>query len=671
MTPLEKILSLLPDATKSGNGWTACCPAHEDSRASLSISEGDDGRALIHCFAGCPVDAICDEVGLQPADLFPNRSTASTSTEPRQVQTKPGNRRREAAKPQGRAFATYEEAVAALERRHGPVSASWTYHDAAGVPVGINLRWDLPDGTKDIRPVSRHADGWRLGGMPDPRPLYRLPELANADRVYVCEGEKAADAARSIGLTATTSAHGSLSAAQTDWGPLAGKAVVILPDHDAPGQQYAEAVTGILSRLAPPAVVKVVELPELPDKGDIFDWVKAQGDAVEPEELRARVEEMAATADVVKPSRQPKKTRTGEVQSEAVIVRLSDVTEEPLAWLWPGRIPLGKLTLLAGDPGLGKSFVTIDMASRVSTGSPWPDCPGVPQPIGTVVLFNCEDDVADTVLPRLKQAGGNPSRVIAIEGIRTTDEHGNERTRGFSLDRDLPDLIRVVESHPDTRLVVIDPISAYCGSTDSHKNADVRRMLAPLAQMASQHRVAVVMVTHLSKGAGGKAVYRAMGSLAFAAAARAVWHVAKDHDDEQRRLILLAKMNVSEESTGLAYRLTDGVVCWEESPVTMTADEHLETEDRPKARTNGSGEEVTRGVSWLTECLSARSLLSSSVTEMADDADFSPATLKLAKKSAGVKSQRIGFGPDSAVWWTLSRPPNGISDPTDFDDPFP
>ena len=303
MTPLDLILSLLPDATKSGTGWTARCPAHEDSRASLSISEGDAGRVLLRCFAGCPVDAICEAVGLKIADLFSPATTASTSTEPQQSLKKPGNCRQADAKPKGPAFASSDEAVEALERRHGPVSASWTYHDAAGEPVGIVLRWNLPDGKKDIRPVSRHADGWRIGGMPDPRPPYRLPELADADRVFVCEGEKAADAARSIGLTATTSAHGSQSAAQTDWGPLAGKVVVILPDHDAPGRQYAATVTDILLQLAPPAVVQVVDLPDLPDKGDLVEWIQAQGDTVEPAELRARVEALAEAAEPVTPVR--------------------------------------------------------------------------------------------------------------------------------------------------------------------------------------------------------------------------------------------------------------------------------------------------------------------------------------------------------------------------------
>ena len=365
MSPVELVLLKLPDATESGNGWTACCPAHEDSRASLSISEGDDRRALVYCFAGCSVEAVCEAVGLQTADLFPKSSTASTSTEPRPPQKKPWNRRREAAKPQGPAFVTFGEAVAALERSHDPVSASWTYHDAAGDPVGIVLRWDLPNGKKDIRPVSRHPDGWRIGGMPEPRPLYRLPELADADRVYVCEGEKAVEAARSIGLTATTSAHGAQSPEQTDWTPLAGKEAIILPDHDAPGRQYAEAVGQILSQLDPPAVVKVVELPELPDKGDIFDWVKAQGDAVEPNELRAQLEAMTDAAEPVRP-----------IQSAPADDRFRpfpvDALPEPLRGLVAaGSQAIGCDPSFIGLPALTVCGAAIGNAARIELKGGW------------------------------------------------------------------------------------------------------------------------------------------------------------------------------------------------------------------------------------------------------------------------------------------------------------
>ncbi len=671
MTPLQFVLSLLPDAKETGDGWKTCCPAHEDTNPSLSIREGDDGRVLLYCFAGCSLDAVCEAVGLKPADLFSKTHPMSTPTEPHQSQGKQGNRRRGEREPDGRVFATSAEAVTELERSmRRKADSSWTYLDAAGDPVGIVQRWDLPGGKKTFRPVSRHPDGWRIGGMPDPRPLYHLPELAGASHVFVTEGEKAADAARSIGLTATTSAGGANSAEKTDWGPLAGKEVVILPDNDKPGKKYTEAVTAILLSLDPPAVVKVVNLPDLPDHGDIFDWVEMRGDAVEPEELRKIVEGMA---DVAEFSTLPKSRKSSPKNghSEAVFTRLSDVVEEELAWLWPGRIPLGKLTLLAGDPGLGKSFVTIDMAARVSTGTPWPDCPGDSQPPGTVILFNSEDGIADTVVPRLKQAGGELSRVIAMEGVQWTDDEGQEHQRGFSLDRDLPNLIDVLKSNPDTRLVVIDPISAYCGSTDSHKNADVRGLLAPLAQMAIQYRVAVVMVTHLSKGSGGKAVYRAMGSLAFAAASRAVWNVVKDHEDDQRRLILLAKMNVCQESTGLAYRLTDGRVCWEEAPVQMTADEHLAMEETPRQRSAGSGEALSEAKVWLAETLATQSMLASHVHDLADDAGISTATLKRAKKGAGVRSERIGFGRDSTCWWTIRPPAQIADDDSDNDDMSP
>jgi hypothetical protein len=191
-------------------------------------------------------------------------------------------------------FPTAKAGIEALERKHGKRSALWTYRDAQGDPVGVVVRWDKAGG-KEIRPVSRHGDGWRIGGMPEPRPLYRLPDLARAKRIYITEGEKAADAAHEIGLTTTTSSHGSKSPDKTDWTPLAGKECVILPDHDEAGGEYADAVAAILTKLMPPAVVKVVELPGLPNHGDIADWVEAQPDA-DADELQCIVEALANEA---------------------------------------------------------------------------------------------------------------------------------------------------------------------------------------------------------------------------------------------------------------------------------------------------------------------------------------------------------------------------------------
>jgi hypothetical protein len=283
VTPLENLLAKLPGAKKAGNGWSARCPAHDDRRASLSIAQGDDGRALVKCHAGCDTAAILAAVGLKLADLFPAKAGPTPTRNGRPTTG-------------GQTFSTAKDAVVELERRHGKRSALWTYHDAQSEPVGVVVRWDTPHG-KDIRPVARHADGWRIGAMPDPRPLYGLPDLAAARRVVVCEGEKAADAARSLGFTATTSAGGSQAATKTDWRPLAGKEVWILPDNDAPGRKYADTVAGTLAKLTPPPVVRVVELPNLPEGGDIVDWLDALGDAAEPAATRAEIESLAQTVE--------------------------------------------------------------------------------------------------------------------------------------------------------------------------------------------------------------------------------------------------------------------------------------------------------------------------------------------------------------------------------------
>ncbi len=269
-TPVERLLEKLPDAKRNGKGWSCRCPAHDDRRASLSIGEGDDGRVLVRCHAGCSVDAVCKAVGLRPADLF----LPSTFPTP-----KGEDRRHHIGKPTAKTFATAADAVAELERQHGPRSAHWTYRDASGEPVGVIVRWNLSDGGKDIRPVSRHGDKWIIGGMPEPRPLYALPDLADAGQVCVTEGEKAADAARSIGLIGTTSAHGSQSADKTDWTPLAGKRVVILPDNDETGEKYANAVISALAKLTPMPLVKVVNLPGLSEHDDIVEWIEAGGTA--------------------------------------------------------------------------------------------------------------------------------------------------------------------------------------------------------------------------------------------------------------------------------------------------------------------------------------------------------------------------------------------------------
>jgi len=272
MTPTALVLSRLPDAKRNGRGWVARCPAHDDRRPSLSVAEGDAGGALLHCHAGCAPDAIAAALGLSVRDLMSQSTDA-----PRDGSS---NGRASAT------FATARDAVAALEAKHGTRSATWTYYDADGEPVGVIVRFETARG-KEIRPVARDGDRWRIGGMPEPRPLYALPDLLATepgDRVFINEGEKATDAMRALGFTATTSPHGAKSAGKADWSPLADRNVVILPDADDAGESYAADVAR-LATAAGARSVRVVRLrerwPDLPDGGDVADLLERAGGETE------------------------------------------------------------------------------------------------------------------------------------------------------------------------------------------------------------------------------------------------------------------------------------------------------------------------------------------------------------------------------------------------------
>lgn len=605
----------------------------------------------MNCHAGCTVDAVCGAIGLRPADLFtpdPSRRTGHAPKARRRGDgdetTRKPTRNAGIGDGDAKTFPMARDAVAALEKRHGPRSATWTYHNAAGDPVGLVVRWDTPTG-KDVRPVSRKADGsgWIIGGMPTPRPLYALPDLLATpagSRVYITEGEKAADAARAVGLVATTSPHGSKSASLADWRPLSDRDVVILPDHDAPGEAYAEDVAR-LARAAGAKSVRIVRLVELwagmPEGGDMADLVEHRGGDVDP--IRAEVEALADKTTATTPKPAP-------IDGAPVVVRLADVQPEPVAWLWPGRFALGKLTLIAGDPGLGKSFLTLDMASRVSTGAGWPDRPSERITPGGVVLLSAEDAIADTIRPRLDAAGADVARIVALEAIRSVGDNGRESARAFDLSRDLPALEAAIRSVEGCRLVVIDPVTAYLGGVDSHKNAEIRGLLAPLGAIAERHRVAVVAVTHLNKSGGGPAIYRAMGSLAFAAAARAAWAVSKDKDDPRRRLLLPIKNNIAPDTGGLAYRIeplgVDGcpALAWEPDPVSISADDALAGD-----RDDGGGRtERDDAADWLRDLLAHGPRPARDLERDARDAGYSIATVRRAKAASGVVSRKPAFG---------------------------
>ena len=357
--PLPRILERLDGVHRTGpDQYEAHCPTRPDKKKSLAISRGRNGAVVLHDHGGDSTENIVKAIGLTMADLYDSSSNGH-STNGRAP-------RAPKAPPPTSAVGTHPTPDAIVDSlRKGPTTFRHEYTNGDGSPNGIVLRWDNPDGSKDIRPIHRTAGGWKLGGMSTPRPLYMLPDLIArpSERVYVTEGEKAADAGRSIGLLCTTSAHGSQSAGGTDWTPLKGRDVCILRDNDAAGLKYANEVADILLKLG--CTVRILLLPDIPDGGDIVEFIESR-DSHDAAEILAEITALADAAPITTAvgDATPAPAGVGFDAALEDISRLVDggkpivetlATGIALIDETTGGLPLGEFFGIAAAPGVGKS----------------------------------------------------------------------------------------------------------------------------------------------------------------------------------------------------------------------------------------------------------------------------------------------------------------------------
>jgi putative DNA primase/helicase len=340
-----------------------------------------------------------------------------------------------------------------------------------------------------------------------------------------------------------------------------------------------------------------------------------------------------------------------ETGAAVTLVRGSDLAPEPICWAWRDWIATGKVHLLGGYAGEGKTTLAIGFAATVTSAGRWPDGSSI-SAAGNVALWSGEDDPCDTLTPRLMLSGADMRRIYFINGVVDADGE-----RAFDPAWDMAPLAARLRQIGNVKLLIIDPIvSAIAG--DSHKNAEVRRGLQPLADLAASVGCAVVGITHFSKATTGRnPVERITGSLAFGAVARVVMvaarHQEQGQDGKFKRLLLRAKSNIGPDTGGFEYDLHQqeldhypgifaSCVRWGNA-MEGTARELLALADATATDDDGEGGTLADAKRFLSDLLADGPLPTKVIKADADGAGYSWATIRRAQKALGVEAVKAGM----------------------------
>lgn len=354
-----------------------------------------------------------------------------------------------------------------------------------------------------------------------------------------------------------------------------------------------------------------------------------------------------------RPAPSPAERQCGRLQVGLALVQGSSIQPKPIRWLWPGWLAKGKLHVIAGQPGTGKTSIALALAATVTAGGRWPD--GTVADSGNVLVWSGEDDFHDTLAPRLLASGADLARCFFVGEMRS-----QEGRRPFDPAQDMPALARAAREVGDIRLIVVDPIvSAIAG--DSHKNAETRRGLAPLVELAARLDCALLGISHFSKGTAGRdPLERVTGSLAFGALARIVFAAFKQsEDDGGGRCFCRVKSNIGPDDGGFQYDLTienlvghPGVtasyVAWGDA-VEGSARVLL-----ARAEASGNPDEVSaldEACDFLAELLAEGPVAATKVQQEAEALGIAEKTLRRARKKLNLNVTKAGM--DGGWFWSL------------------
>lgn len=523
------------------------------------------------------------------------------------------------------------------------------YTDTHGNVLYWKIRAKHSDGRKWIRPMTLH-DGYYQLGEPawgvGKKPLYLLAALQTRtdEIVFVVEGESCVDALQLHGVLATTSG-GADSTDTTDWYPLANRRVVIWPDNDGAGYHYGNAVARVLLELDCKIAIVHTAALSLPIKGDVVDWLAAN-----PQTTQA---ELLALPTCNFSEAELSTAQNSPLRAHVELLSASSITPEPIRWLWKDWLAKGKLHILAGAPGTGKTTISMAMAATITNGSRWPD--GTRCASGHVLIWSGEDDPKDTLVPRLIAHGANLDHVHFV----SCTVNGNERT-AFDPSSDVSLLLECAARIGNVALLIVDPIVSAV-AVDSHKNGEVRRALQPLVELAEKLGCAVVGISHFSKGTAGRdPTERVTGSIAFAALARIVMATAKrDLDDQQAQILVRTKSNIGPDGGGLHYtfeqvEIQQGVfasrVRWGDA-IEGNARELLTPPETRHTELSATDE----AIEFLRDLLTQGSVPAIVAQQHADELGISKKALRTARERLGIKPRKSEF---NGGWcWALPSIP--------------
>ena len=304
-------------------------------------------------------------------------------------------------------------------------------------------------------------------------------------------------------------------------------------------------------------------------------------------------------------------------------------------WAWRAWLPKHSMTVLDGEPGLGKTTITFQLAARMSIGSPMPPLVSdtdVRDRRG-VLIFSAEDDPSRTIRPRLQAAGADLSRIRIVEGAGT-----DELDEFVNLKLHLPEIEAALEEY-DIGLIIFDPIGAYSGDINLNSDPEVRQLLQPIKLLLERHDTALLFIRHLNKDERKSAINRGTGSTAIIAAMRCAWIVGRDPNNTSQFVLACSKNNFSRHPRSMTYQLADAggvpVVNWV-GETEMTANEITGDQQRGKTK-------VDECTEWLKMMLSAGRVKSDVLEAQSRKAGFSKATYKRARGLAEVKSEKDSF----------------------------